>query len=141
MNDQLSNASITDHDASGNETRTDRETAMSKTRKPYDGSSAHGVSPGSVETILEYDRSLDRLKLRFNFLRDEYVSIQERFTASGKTSERAKLLKKKKAKEVQLSALLEKRKELIGLHTEIEEKERAAQQKAENSFKDFSFED
>ena len=147
MNDQLRDAIVTDQDASGNETQTEKEAAMSqtsnssKTRKPYDGSYAHGVSPKNVETILEYDRSLDRLKKRFSFLRDEYGSLKEQFTATSDTSERARLLKEKSSKESQIGFLLELRKTLTGLREEIEKKERATQQQAENSFKDFSFED
>ena len=147
MDDQLTNANITDQDVSGSETQTEKETAMSqtstssKTRKPYDGSYAHGVSAKNVETILEYDRSLGRLKKRFNFLQAEYVSIKEQFTASGDMSERATLLKDRSSKESQIGKLLELRKALTGRREEIEEKERVAQQQAGNDFKDFSFGD
>ena len=147
MNDQLRNAIVTDHEVSGNETQTEKETAMSqtstssKTRKPYDGSYAHGVSLKNVKTILEYDRSLGRLEKRFDFLRDEYVSIKEQFTATDDMSERAALLKDRSSKESQIGALLELRKTLTGQRKEIEEKERVAQQQAENDFKDFSFGD
>ena len=147
MNDQLRDAIITDQDASGNETQTERETAMSqtsnssKTRKPYDGSYAHGVSLKNVKTILEYDRSLGRLKKRFDFLRDEYVSIKEQFTATDDMSERAARLKDRSSKESQIATLLDLRKTLTGQRKEIEEKERVAQQHAENDFKDYSFGD
>jgi len=147
MNDQLRNAIVTDHEVSGNETQTEKETAMSqtstssKTRKPYDGSYAHGVSAKNVETILEYDRSLGRLKKRFSFLQDEYVSIKKQFTVTDDTSVRATLLKDKSSKEAQIGSLLELRKTLTGRREEIEEKERVSQQQAENDFKDFSFGD
>jgi len=143
MSDQQSTSNVTDQDASGNETQTEKEATVSqesntsRTRKPYDGSYAHGVSPKNVETILEYDRSFDRLGKRFSFLRDEYVSIQEQFTASENTSERAGLLKDINSKEAQLTALLELKKSLTGLRAEIEEKEEAALNAVE--FKTFSF--
>jgi hypothetical protein len=147
LNDQPRDAIVTDQDGSGNETQTEKEAAMSqtstpsKTRKPYDGSYAHGVSLKNVKTILEYDRSLGRLEKRFDFLRDEYVLIKEQFTATDDMSERATLLKDKSSKESQIGALLELRKTLTGQRKEIEEKERVAQQQAENDFKDFSFGD
>jgi len=136
MNDQLSTSNVTDQEASGNGTQTGKETNVSRERKPYDGSYAHGVSPKNVETILEYKRSLGRLDMRFSFLRDEYVSIQEQFNASEKTSERAMFLKEINSKEAQLTTLLEKRTELTSLHAEIEEKEREAQKAV--TFKSFS---
>ena len=145
MNDQLRNAIVTDHEVSGNETQTEKETAMSqtstssKTRKPYDGSYAHGVSLKNVKTILEYDRSLGRLEKRFDFLRDEYVSAQEQFTASDDTSDRAKLLKETSSKETQLTTILELKDVLTSLREKIEEKESAAQKAV--TFKNFSFGD
>ncbi len=137
LNDQLSTSNVTDQEASGNGTQTGKETNVSRERKPYDGSYAHGVSPKNVETILEYDRSLDRLEKRFNFLRDEYVSVQERFTASDDTSDRAKLLKEANSKEAQLTTILELKGVLTSLREKIKERESEAQKAV--TFKDFSF--
>ncbi len=106
-------------------------------RSKYDGSQPHGVKPLEIKRILDYDRGLVRLELRFNSLNGEYKAMEEKYQATADISDRAKLLKDKSSKERQIHDLLKVKSELIKLRPEIEEKERAAQEAT--TFEGFSF--
>jgi len=106
-------------------------------RSKYDGSQPHGVKPSEIKKVLDYDRDLVRLELRFNSLNGEYKAIEEKYQATADISKRAKLLKDKSSKERQIRDLLKVKSELIKLRPEIEEKERAAQEAT--TFEGFSF--
>ncbi len=108
-----------------------------KKRSKYDGSTPHGVKPSAIEKVLDYDRNLDRLRLRFISLNGEYKAIEEKYQATEDISDRAKLLKDKSSKERQIRDLLKVKKELIALRPNIEEKELAAQEAT--TFDDFNF--
>jgi len=108
-----------------------------KKRSKYDGSTPHGVKPSEIEKVLDYDRDLERLGLRFVSLNGEYKAIKEEYQASEDISKRAKLLKDKSSKERQIRDLLKVKSELTDLRPEIEVKERAAQKAT--TFDDFSF--
>jgi hypothetical protein len=132
------NQNTTETQEDGQTSRKGEQKSSVQTRSEYDGSKPHGVKPSEIEKILDYDRDLKRLQLRFNFLQDEYTSIEAKYqAASGQTIERAKLLKEKSSKERQLTALVKVKNELTDLRETIEEKELASQ--AGVKFKTFSF--
>jgi len=139
MSDQQSTPNVTDHDASGSETENGKETIMSqdssssKTRQPYNGSKAHGVSADleHVKTITAYDNAVDRLSKRRAFLISEYKVIAEKYKATDDVSSRAKLLKEKASRESQIKSVTKTQEVLSSIKSEIEDAEREAQAAAE----------
>jgi hypothetical protein len=111
--------------------------SATKTRKPYDGSKAHGVTPKNIVTILEYDNSLERFKMRYEYLVKEYKTIQVEFEATQDISERATLLKKKSSKESQMMAVVKVKNELVGMRAVIEQKEIVSQKGADFTILEF----
>jgi hypothetical protein len=104
-------------------------TSTPKTRIPYDGSKAHGVSADleHIKTITAYDNAVDRLRQRRAFLINEYKQIATDYEATPDVSERARLLKSKVSKEAQIKAVSKKSKSLSSIKSEIEDAEREAQ--------------
>lgn len=104
-----------------------------KTRGPYDGSYAHGVTADldHIKTITEYDRAMDRVGKRRAYLISEYRDIESDYRSISDVSERAKLLKKKNAKESQINVVGKVHKSLLNMKDQIEEKERADQESVE----------
>ena len=132
MNDQLntnagSNSATGNDDASQEGVKMDKETP--KTRGPYDGSYAHGVTADSehVQTITAYNNAEDRLNKRRLYLIGQYEEIRTSYGATADVGERAKLLKRKSAMESQIKAVNKIRETLSSIKGEIEAAERAAQ--------------
>ena len=141
MNDQLntnagSNSATGNDDASQEGVKMDKETP--KTRGPYDGSYAHGVTADSehVQTITAYNNAEDRLNKRRLYLIGQYEEIRTSYGATADVGERAKLLKRKSAMESQIKAVNKIRETLSSIKGEIEAAERAAQATVE--FMDFN---
>ncbi len=112
-----------------------------KTRGPYDGSYAHGVTADikHIKTILEYKKALARLKTRRNFLVKEYQAIGAKYSATEDVAERASLLKDTASKERQITDLEATRAKLLKLESDIKTAEREAQ--ATVSFDKFQIEE
>ena len=134
MNDQLntnanSNSAAGNNDASHEGVKMDKETQTPKTRGPYDGSYAHGVTADSehVQTITAYNNAEDRLNKRRLYLIGQYEEIRTSYGATADVGERAKLLKRKSAMESQIKAVNKIRETLSSIKGEIEAAERAAQ--------------
>ncbi|MBC8191833.1 MAG: hypothetical protein H8E18_05610 [FCB group bacterium] len=116
-------------------------TSTPKTRGPYDGSYAHGVTADikHIKTILEYKKALARLKTRRNFLVKEYQVIGTKYSATEDVAERASLLKDTASKEKQITDLEATRAKLLKLENDIKTTEREAQ--ASVSFDKFQIEE
>jgi len=122
-----SNSATGNDDASHEGVKMDKETP--KTRGPYDGSYAHGVTADSehVQTITAYKNAEDRLNKRRLYLIGQYEEIRTSYGATADVGERAKLLKKKSAMESQIKAVNKIRETLSSIKGEIEAAERSAQ--------------
>ncbi|NQT63620.1 MAG: hypothetical protein HQ556_11725 [Candidatus Marinimicrobia bacterium] len=140
MNDQL-NTNAGSNQATGNDDASHEgvsmETQTPKTRGPYDGSYAHGVTADSehVQTITAYKNAEDRLNKRRLYLIGQYEEIRTSYDATADVGERAKLLKRKSTMESQIKAVNKIRETLSSIEGEIEATERAAQASVE--FMDF----
>ncbi|MBC8192619.1 MAG: hypothetical protein ISS12_07135 [Candidatus Marinimicrobia bacterium] len=141
MNDQLTNHTES-AEVSGNDQQTSNEqeggeNMNAKTRQPYDGRYAHGVTADTdhIKTIIDYDNAVDRLSKRRTYLIGEYKQIASKYEATPDVSVRAKLLKSKAVKEAQIKAVTKTSESLSSIKSEIEEAEREAQAAVE--FTDF----
>ena len=131
-NDQQTENNTNEQEKESNMTNTP------KTRGPYDGSYAHGVTADSehVQTITAYNNAEDRLNKRRLYLIGQYEEIRTSYGATDDVGERAKLLKRKSAMESQIKAVNKIRETLSSIKGEIEATERAAQATVE--FMDFN---
>ena len=131
-NDQQTENNTNEQEKESNMTNTP------KTRGPYDGSYAHGVTADSehVQTITAYNNAEDRLNKRRLYLIGQYEEIRTSYGATDDVGERAKLLKRKSAMESQIKAVNKIRETLSSIKGEIEAAERAAQATVE--FMDFN---
>jgi len=104
-------------------------TSTPKTRGPYNGSSAHGVTADveHVKTITAYVSAVKRLDKRQAYLIGKYGEIRTDYMGTEDVSARAILLKSKASMEAQIKAVIKTRKTLSSIKSEIEETERVAQ--------------
>ncbi|MBT3630701.1 MAG: hypothetical protein HOB84_05975 [Candidatus Marinimicrobia bacterium] len=144
MNDQL-NTNAGGNQATGNDDASHEGVKMvtnpPKTRGPYDGSYAHGVTADleHINTILGYEKALARLKTRRNFLVKEYQAIGTKYSATEDVVARASLLKDTASKDKQITDVGTTRDKLLKLEDKIKAAEREAQ--ASMSFDKFEIED
>jgi len=110
-----------------------------KPRKPYDGSYSHGVVADTdhVKTYSDYEKSLNRVNTRRQYLIHEYRKVQNKYENTEDVSTRADLLKQKARMEAQINQVSKVRSALEQLEGKIREKEIADQQNVQfMSFED-----
>lgn len=133
MSEEMMNNSGSDEVSGKNTDEQEKESTMTntpKTRGPYDGSYAHGVTADieHINTILGYKKALARLKTRRNFLVKEYQKISDEYKNTDSITRRAELLKEKSSKEAQIKTVEKTRSDLLKLEDEINVAEREAQE-------------
>lgn len=102
-----------------------KEKKMNNTKQEYDGSTRTTVFTKKLKSVESVDSALARVETRFNYLRDERLSLKEQLRTVSDSEERISLVDKdvaymneQKSLVAHRDGLVEKRQELVSLKAE-----------------------